>query len=169
MITPLQVELAVLSKPYFRAEELVLLTVDEAVCGFIHLGDSSGEGLGEANPKRAVLAALCVVPSEHEAEWAKILLDHADEMLAARGATSCMTRPMPPDTPFYLGMGAGGSMMGITTADQRTYNWLVQAGWTPRVATSGWELMLDVFQPPVDRLQIQIRGTRTWIGCLMSR
>lgn len=156
-ISALHFELAVLAKPYFVAENLLLAIEDEVVVGFLHLAHASSADLSETDTTRGVLAALCIVPSPDEAEIAEELLARADKLLSDSGAICCTTRPMPPDSPFYLGLGSGDSMMGITTADQRTYSWLVKAGWVARVATSGWELFLDNFHPPVDRLQIQIR------------
>lgn len=152
-------ELAVLAKPYFVASDLLVATVDDELQGILHLSNASLLDLTDLDCNRGVLSALCVAPGESEAEIAAALLSRADQMLAASGVSSCTTRPMPPDCPFYLGLGTGDSMMGITTADQRTYGWLVDAHWVPRQATSGWELFLDNFQPPVDRLQIQIRRT----------
>ena len=152
-------ELAALAKPYFVAEDLLVAVDDGAMRGILHLSNASTPDLTETDRKRGVLSALCVVPSDNDAEIAAALLLQADQVLAQTSVISCVTRPMPPDCPFYLGLGAGDSMMGITTADQRTYGWLVNAGWVPRQATSGWELFLDNFQPPVDRLQIQIRRT----------
>ncbi|MDX1925412.1 MAG: hypothetical protein SFV81_02765 [Pirellulaceae bacterium] len=156
-ITPLHFELAALAKPYFLATDLLVATVDDEMQGFLHLSHASSADLTEADKNRGVLSALCVTPCENEEAIAAALLSRADEALALSGVASCATRPMPPDCPFYLGLGAGDSMMGITTADQRTYSWLVNANWVPRQATSGWELFLDNFQPPVDRVQIQIR------------
>ncbi len=150
-------ELAALAKPYFVAEDLLVAVESEVVRGFLHLSNASTADLTDTDSSRGVLSALCIEPSGNEAEIAAALLLHADKRLAESGITSCASRPMPPDCPFYLGLGAGDSMMGVTTADQRTYGWLVKADWVPRQATSGWELFLDNFQPPVDRLQIQIR------------
>lgn len=152
-------ELAVLAKPYFVAEDLLIAVEDDVMQGFLHLSNASAIDLADTDHQRGVLSALCVTPGANEAEVAAALLRQADQMLAQSGVSSCATRPMPPDCPFYLGLGAGDSMMGITTADQRTYNWLVTAEWVPRQATSGWELFLGNFQPPIDRLQIQIRRT----------
>ena len=156
-ITSLHFELTVLAKPYFAAENLLVLTVAEEMRGFLHLANASTADLTDTDCQRAVLSALCVMPGDDEAKIAAHLLAYADELQTKRGVQACATRPLPPDCPFYLGLGAGDSMMGITTADQRAYGWLVKAGYVLRVATSGWELHLDKFQPPVDRLQIQIR------------
>lgn len=158
-ISSIHFELAVLAKPYFVAENLLVATDDDVIRGFLHFANASTADLTEADATRGVLSALCVVPGEDEAEIAAALLLRADQLLVNSAVTSCASRLMPPDCPFYLGLGTGDSMMGITTADQRTYAWLVAAGWVPRFATSGWELFLDNFHPPVDRLQIQIRRT----------
>ena len=156
-ITPLHFELAVLAKPYFDPSSLLMAVDGDEVRGFVHVSHRSTPDLTDVDEKRGVLSALCVVPHDEDAEVATVLLNAADALNAKTGISSCISRPMPPDCPFYLGLGAGDSISGITTPDQRTYGWLVDAGWVPRVATSGWELYLDSFQTPVDRLQIQIR------------
>ncbi len=156
-ITPLHFELAVLAKPYFDADKLLVAVEGNVIRGFLHLSNGTTSDLTEVDCKRGVLSALCIVPSVDENEIAAELLSAADQQITASKITCCLTRPMPPDCPFYLGLGSGDSMMGVTTADQRLYGWLIKAGWVPRIATSGWELYLDSFQPPVDRLQIQIR------------
>lgn len=150
-------ELAVLAKPYFAADEFLVATEGPTIQGFLHLARATNQDLTDCDLQRGVLSALCIAPSPDEDSIAAALLERADRLLLDARVSSCATRPMPPDCPFYLGLGSGDSMMGVTTADQRTYNWLVKAGWVPRVATSGWELFLDSFQPPVDRVQIQIR------------
>ncbi len=61
--------------PYFNAEELLLLTVDDAIVGFIHLGDASNEELTEANSKRAVLSALCILPNDQMQSGPKFCLN----------------------------------------------------------------------------------------------
>jgi hypothetical protein len=127
-ISSMHFELAVLAKPYFVAEDLLVALDGGVMRGFLHLSSGSLAELTEADSKRGVLSALCVVPGSDEAEVAAALLSRADVLLAESGATSCATRPMPPDCLFYVGLGAGDSMMGITTADQRTYGWLVKAG-----------------------------------------
>ncbi len=156
-ITPLQFELAVLAKPYFDADQLLVAEVDEEVRGFVHYFASDTAGGPRTAERLSILSALCVVPSDDEAAYAEILLDESERRQIECGALGGITKPIPPDSPFYLGLGFGDSMTGITTRDQRAYGWLVKAGYQPKAATSGWELNMEAFQAPVDRLQIQIR------------
>jgi hypothetical protein len=169
-MTPLQFELAVLAKPYFQPEQLMIATVDDQLQGFTHCSlplvinskPVETEAVSAEEEQRSttsILSALCVMPGENEAILADILLAETERAQLALGSTECITKPLPPASPFYLGFGFGDSMMGITTNDQRAYEWLTSAGYRPREATSGWELELSQFQAPVDRLQIQIRRT----------
>jgi hypothetical protein len=156
-MTPLQFELCVLAKPYFHAEQLMVASVDEELKGFAHFAPAIAEE-GWVNPDgHSILSSLCVSPYEEETILAEILLAEIERAQIAKGARCSLTRPMPPECPFYLGLGLGDSMMGITTNDRRAYSWLIKAGYEPRIATSGWELHLSEFQAPIDRLQIQIR------------
>ncbi len=156
---PIQFELTVLAKPYFRPEDL-LLAVDERdrVMGFLHFANASSDDLTDESDSKYLISVLCVDPdAESDSEIANRLLTACESMLHQRQATAYSTRPMLPDCPFYLGLGFGDSCMGITTGEQREFHWLTQAGFQQERATSFWQIDLASFQAPVDRLQIQIR------------
>jgi hypothetical protein len=71
-------------------------------------------------------------------------------------------------------------MAGAVTHEIRLCKWLAQAGFTPRHPTCLWELDLASFQPPIDRVQIQIRRSATvnqqldephlpwWTACVLG-
>lgn len=158
-LTPTAFELSVLAKPYFNADELLLATVRGECKGFLHWSYASNASQTEVDPDCGVVSALCVVPDAEGNAVASALVARAQEAMRARCITRCLVKPLPPNCPFYLGSGFGDSMMGITSNDQRSYAWLVEAGFEPQSATSFWELDLAGFQAPVDRMQIQIRRT----------
>jgi GNAT superfamily N-acetyltransferase len=158
-LTPVAFELSVLAKPYFDHRDLQLAIVDGVPKGFVHMAAATNAAQSDVDPARGVLSALCVAPDTQEANIAALLLAKADTWLRERCLTQCFTRPLPPNCPFYLGLGLGDTMMGITSNDQRTYAWLLEAGYEQKIATSFWEVDLGAFQAPVDRLQIQIRRT----------
>ncbi len=156
-IDPLRLELSCLAKPYFESQDLVLAELAEQVVGFMHVGQLANSDFSGPAADSTAISALCVEPCQLEADVAQALLAHADEISRARGAAHCHFRPMFPNAAFYLGLGPADSMMGVTSHEHRVCVWLNEAGYRPFAATSQWELELATFQPPVDRLQIQIR------------
>ncbi|MEO8271806.1 MAG: hypothetical protein ABI557_18930, partial [Aureliella sp.] len=85
------------------------------------------------------------------------LLARAETLLSQRRIELCRFKPLLPDCAFYQGFGPADSMIGATTSERRGYSWLTAAGFTPAQATTQWELDLSIYQPPIDRVQIQIR------------
>jgi hypothetical protein len=161
-MTPLLFELMVLAKPYFNQQDLLVACDAQQVRGFIHLAVPANGDQSDDEPSRAIISALCVTPSDDDCTQAMIaerLIEAAENRLRAKQVSSCTFRPMLPDCPFYLGLGYGDSMMGVTTAEQRIHDWLLAAGFAALQATSMWQVDLSKFQAPVDRLQIQVRRT----------
>jgi hypothetical protein len=156
-IDPLRLELCSLAKPYFREQDLLIAEEDEQVVGFLHLGQVANDQLTDAEQDAASIAALCVVPSDIEEAVAGALLNCAEAVIAGRNSSLWRYKPMLPDCSFYLGLGPADSMGGATTSERRCCGWLSAAGFLPSLPTSHWELDLTDFQPPVNRIQIQIR------------
>lgn len=156
-LTPLQMELATLAKPYFVAEDLLVAEHDEQMVGFLHLSPVPNDNLSEVSVSEAAIAALCCVPCDGEGAVAKALLTRAEAMLIERRIAACRFKPPVPSCAFYQGFGPADSMIGATTSERRGCSWLTAAGFTPAQATTQWELDLSTYQPPIDRVQIQIR------------
>lgn len=166
IINPLQFELSVLAKPYFLSQELLLAIDDRRPVGLLHLGKSGSLDNYDAGQPPDVVAAFCIEPRGDEEAIAQQLLTVAQLQLQARGATQLATKSLPPDTPFYTGLGFGDSLIGVSSLDQRVYSWLSSFGFSPKRATTLWELEVPNFQPPTDRVQIQIRRTAHVVGLL---
>ena len=156
-MTPLQLELVCLAKPYFSADDVFIAEFDEQVVGFLHLGPVARDDLREARDDLLAIAALCVVPCDEEDSVAQALLRHVERVLRRRNIARCSFKPLLPGCPFYQGLGPADSMIGATTSERRCCQWLKAAGFIPSLPTSQWELDLSTFQVPVDRQQIQIR------------
>ncbi len=160
-LTPLQLELSTLAKPYFEAQELLVAEYDEQVIGFLHMGPVPNSDLSDIRDRVAAIAALCIVPCNEETLAARLLLQRAEALLAQRGVMGCSFKPLAPTCPFYQGFGPADSMIGATTSERRGCDWIRAAGFTPSQPTTQWELDLGRYQPPIDRVQIQIRRGST--------
>ncbi|MCA9133323.1 MAG: GNAT family N-acetyltransferase [Planctomycetales bacterium] len=157
LIDPLRFELCSLAKPYFRAEDLLLAEQEGRVVGFLHMGQVGNADLSDASAGEAAIAALCVEPGEDERAIGGLLLAAAEKHGADEHVRRCRFKPTLPDCAFYLGLGPGNSLIGATAAEKRVIEWVGQAGFKPVLPTTLWELELFSFQPPIDRVQIQIR------------
>lgn len=154
---PLQLELATLAKPYFVPEDLLVAEYDEQPVGFLHLSPLLADGWSELQENMAAIAALCIVPCDGEDTVAQSLLLRAEAMLAERQVQLCRYKPLLPECLFYQGLGPADSMIGATISERRGCSWIKSMGFTPSLATTQWELDLSKYQPPIDRVQFQIR------------
>lgn len=179
-VSPLQLELICLAKPYFVAEDLLVAEYDQQVVGFLHLAPMADERLSEVLADQMAVAAMCIVPCDGEEQVAQALLQRAEQLMGHRQIRLCHFKPMHPHSPFYLGLGPADSMVGATTSEQRVCRWISAAGFQPSLPTTQWELDLGTFQPPIDRQQIQVRRSSTverepdepllpwWQACLLG-
>lgn len=151
-------ELTSLGKPYFEQSQL-LVAVDEQRCiqGMVHLGPIANQDHSDTSFDAVGIFALCVRPGSHEDSIASSLLAACLEFGREQGATSCLFKPMVPDSAFYLGFGPADSLAGVISEDTRTCSWLSAAGFQPHTPSCSWELDLVRFQAPVDRAQIGVR------------
>jgi hypothetical protein len=160
---PLALELGCLAKPFFDKQDLIIAEVNEQVVGFAHASRSTIQETTEQIHPLAIVA-LCVAPQADDAEIgdaeiAAQLLRHCEQIAERLSIDQIRFKPMLPNGGFYLGYGPADSMIGTTTSEQRTCQWLRAAGFQPLQPTNLWELELSRFQPPVDRMQLQIRRT----------
>ncbi|MEZ6136290.1 MAG: hypothetical protein R3C53_15450 [Pirellulaceae bacterium] len=162
-IDPLRLELCSLAKPYFDAHELLIAQVRDEIVGFAHVSgpiaaeQTQAVEAASAGMSVRAIAALCVVPRPDEAEVASALLRRCDDLCTDRTSVNCMFKPMLPLVGHYLGLGPGDSMIGLSSAEHRVGQWLKDAGYAAQVPTSQWELDMTIYQPPVDRVQVQVR------------
>lgn len=158
----------VLSKPYFKAEELVL-AIDELhnPVGFIHFGFVGNRDLQSQSKDHAAVHRICIAPCPGEDAIASQLLLHAEHELRSDGAKTCSALGGGDRSGFYLGIADGDNLMGLFANDFKTQRWLTEAGFAPVRPTECWELDLSVFRPPMDRMQIQARRTCT-IGRMLD-
>ncbi len=161
-------DICVLSKPYFRADELAIaLDSNNNPLGFVHFGFVGDKGLQSLSQDHAAIHALCITPNPDEDLIAKDLLAYAESSLIERNARSCSGIGGGERTGFYLGIADGDNLMGVLASDQKSQRWLSAAGFRPLRPTECWELELAMFRPPMDRMQIQARRACT-IGRILD-
>jgi len=155
----------ILSKAYFSPDHL-LLAIDShgEAHGLIHFGTALDEAGKNLSDDTGMVHRMCVRPHIEEDEIAKLLLKHACDRLQAVGLKRCLAVGALESSSFYLGIAEGDNRMGVSAADQRLQNWLISGHFQPSIPTECWEVSLDSFRPPMDRMQISIRR-----GCTISR
>lgn len=157
VLTPLSLELCVLSKPYFAPELLLIAELDGAVAGFAQLGFAPDENLQTLSSTQAILSSLCVPVQQDSSAIASQLISTAMRIVGQSGAAHMRYSPPPPASPFFIGLSLGDGMIGAPSADTRLHAWLTSAGWKAGERVIYWEVDLANFHPPMDRTQIQIR------------
>lgn len=156
-ITPMHLEIFVLAKQYFDSPNLIVAEGESGLVGFVQLAPVSVAELNDVDSGGMSISALCVCPSESQDETAGELIDAAIERVKEKGSSYCDFKPLLPNAAFFVGLGVGDSLAGLTASENQTQTWLQTAGFTPLLPSSVWDLDLATFQPPVDRQQIQIR------------
>jgi len=155
----------ILSKAYFSPDRL-LLAIDShgEAHGLIHFGPALDEDGKSLSGDTGMIHRLCVRPHIEEDRIAQLLLDHASQNLHSVGLRRCLAVGALESSTFYLGIAEGDNQMGVAAADQRLQNWLISDRFQPCIPTECWEVSLDSFRPPMDRVQISIRR-----ACTISR
>lgn len=156
-IVPLSLELCVLSKPYFESKHLLVAEQAGRIVGFAQVGFEPDATLESINHAASVMSALCVEPGEDDFAVGQILVDEAIRTAAESGATRIRFCPPPPAAPYFAGLSPGDGMIGCPVVDPRARSWLEAAQWQVEQTVVCWEIELNRFQPPMDRMQIQIR------------
>lgn len=150
-------ELFVQSKVYFEAGHLMVARLADEPVGFIHLCSIPNESQESLLTDRMGIAALCVKPGELQDTIAARLLETANGCCHQAGVARLAFRPALPMCNFYVGLGPAGCMAGVLSVENRICRWLNAAGYKPAVPTTVWDLPLDKFRVPGDRIQILVR------------
>ncbi len=156
----------VLSKPFFKADDVWIYEDDGMPVGFLHLGFGGNQSGGETDPRRPIISALCVMPHAHEDLIADQLLSQALERIQASGAENVIAVGSPTRYSFYLGMAPGDGLMGVVARDSRLQRWLSRHGFEPIRPTECWEVDLGTFRPPMDRSQFALRRSTSIVRVL---
>ena len=156
LCTPVVLDQCVLSKAYFRYEDLQVAEEDGSgeCLGWIHFGvnpQAKGVGLDHG-----IVHRLCVAPGPEDSAVAHSLLTVAKERLRAEGLTQLCGLGAFTDSLFYQGISDGDGMLGVAAGDDRLVSWMRAAGFEPFSATESREVSIARFRPPMDRNQMAI-------------
>lgn len=152
-----RMELFAQSKIYFESEQLLIARLEQQPVGFIHLCGLPSDSQEALLSDQMGIAALCIKPSGFESAVAKALLEAADKFCVSRGGQRLVMRPALPHCSFYLGIGPADSLASTLSTEGRLCGWLNAAGYKPAIPTTIWELPLNAFRVPGDRIQILVR------------
>lgn len=155
----------ILSKAYFSPDQLLLaIDANGEAHGLIHFGTALDEDGKNLSGDTGMIHRLCIRPHIDEDGIANLLMEKACQLLKSVGLKRCLAVGALESSSFYLGIAEGDNRMGVSAADQRLQNWLVSGRFQPCIPTECWEVSLDSFRPPMDRMQISIRR-----ACTISR
>ncbi len=156
----------VISKPYFEAEDLLLIEDDCRPLGFVHVGYGCDEAKSNVDYKQALIACLCVEPHRDEEMIADNLIEAAIARIEKRGSLDVIAIGSPSRYAFYVGVAAGDGLMGVVATDIRLQRWLVHNRFQPIRPTECWEVDLSSFRPPMDRGQFAVRRAASVVRVL---
>jgi hypothetical protein len=146
---------AILAKPYFRSEDLLIAEdTEQGIVGFIHFGTNPhANSLGKDN---LIVHQLCVRPGQDEDAIAEDLLTESFRSVSTSSIHRCIGVGAFHDSIFYIGVAEGDGFMGVHANDQRLLRWMKNRGFQEVRSTQCWELPLAQFKPPMDRNQIAV-------------
>ncbi len=112
VLTPISLELCVLSKPYFTSEQLLIAEVDGSIHAFALLGLEPDQDCNSVDTSLATLCALCAHPNATDATVME-LLQHASRSAQAMGSKRITFCPPPPSSAYFAGLVPGDGMIGV--------------------------------------------------------
>jgi hypothetical protein len=152
-------ESCVLSKPFFIADDLLIIEDEEQPIGFAHVAYGANSNYDAVDLNAGILAACYIAPCANEDLAADLLLTEALKRFDAVGCPSVISIGAEWRNAFYIGIAPGDALMGVPARDWRLQQWLVAGGFHPMRPTEVWELDLNSFRAPMDRGQIAVKRT----------
>jgi len=152
-------EACVLSKPFFEANDLLILEDDNQPIGFAHVAYGSSDSGDAIDINAGILAAFYISPVANEDIAADLLLSEAMKRFDAVKSQSVISIGAEWRNSFYIGIAPGDGLMGVPARDARLQRWLYAGGFRPLRPTEVWELDLGTFRVPMDRGQIAVKRT----------
>ncbi|WP_164101736.1 hypothetical protein [Candidatus Laterigemmans baculatus] len=154
-LSPLTLEVAVLSRPFFDSRQLLIAREGKAALGFVHWMFAA------ETPDKAVVANLAVPAGSRREEVAERLLQAATEAAAADGAKTIALGQAPDDWTGYAGAAVHGLGGGIPECDAAVARWAKQAGFTPSRQLLNFLLNTTTYRPAYDRELLTLRRSVT--------
>jgi len=155
----LHFEYCVLSKPFFEADDLLIIEDDDQPIGFAHVAYGANASCDAIDHQAGILAAFYLAPVANEDIAADLLLSEAMKRFDAVHCRSVISIGAEWRNSFYIGIAPGDALMGVPARDSRLQRWLTTGGFRPIRPTEVWELDLGSFRVPMDRGQIAVKRT----------
>lgn len=156
----------IVSKPYFDANDLLIIEDESHPVGFLHLGFGCKESRDSIDEGHALISCLCVEPHRNEELIADSLIRAGIQQLEARGTQDVIAIGAPFRYSFYLGIAPGDGLMGVVARDSRLQRWFAHNQFAPSRPTECWEVDLASFRPPMDRGQFAVRRSASVVRVL---
>lgn len=156
----------VIGKPFFVAEDLLILELDSRPIGFLHFGFGCNPERTDIDPREGLICCLCIEPHPEEDLIADALIENAIVKMESRGSRDVIAIGSTSRYAFYIGVSEGDGLMGVVASDSRLQRWLAQNQFEPTRPTECWEIDLSQFRPPIDRGQFAVRRAASVVRVL---
>lgn len=150
-------ERAVLSKPWFEPDGLIVATSSGEVCGFVHCGFGPNADRSDLDRKNGIICILMTMPVSGQQEICNSLIGRAEAWLRSKGSTSVATGTVFPHSPYYLGLYGGSNVPGILTAHHATIEIFEKLGYEHTKRILVMQRHLHNFIAVIDRRQALVR------------
>lgn len=150
-------ERAVLSKPWFEPDGLIVATSAGEVFGFVHCGFGPNPDRSDLDRKNGIICILMTMPISGQQEICNSLIARAESWLRSKGSTSVSTGTVFPHSPYYLGLYGGSNVPGILTAHHATIEIFEKLGYEHTKRILVMQRHLHNFNAVIDRRQALVR------------
>lgn len=155
--TSAQLEQAILDKPFFEYQHMLVIESQGKLLGFSHLQtDPSNDP-----PLRARIASFCVGDAEDRDSLARSLLLASMNLCASQGIREFEVGTVLGDLSGLVGLEPFGGVVGMLQTDQLVIGLMNEFQFQARPEMFALELRLDRFRPPMDRNLFMVRRNAT--------
>ncbi|QDV12848.1 hypothetical protein CA51_27340 [Rosistilla oblonga] len=155
--TSAQLEQAILDKPFFEFDHMLVIEEEGQLVGFSHLQTDPSDD----PPIRARIASFCVGQCADRRASAAALLQASIDLSAKAGIREFEVGTVLGDLSGLVGLEPYSGVIGIPDSDHLMVELLTAAGFEPRTQMIAMELDLTSFRAPVDRELLLLRRMAT--------
>ena len=153
--TYVQLEQAILDKPFFEFDHMLVIEEGGHVAGFAHLQTDTTDD----PPIRARIASFCVGNVPSRAESASALLEASIAMCARQGIREFAVGTVMGDLSGLVGLEPYAGVVGMMQQDRLMIDLLESSGFAAGPTKVVLELELGSFRAPLDRELLMLRRT----------
>ncbi len=158
-LTPSLLEDAVLAKPFFDPQGLIVASEEGRPVGFAHAGFAVTADGSSLDYGSGTTCMLMVTPCSQQDQIARQLLEHSERYLQEAGARQLFAGANPRLAPFYHGLYGGAMVSGILATDIQQLRWFADAEYAEVSRALILQRLLAGFRPVVDRQQMMLKRT----------